>query len=170
MQDTPPSKSIEATLFPVTNCGTMAEILPLTNDWTALNKRVDQMSPNGTTNVTIGLVWAWHALTTAAPLSEAAAAGKQKERILVLLTDGTNTKNRWSTDEAEINKRTALACKNVKADGITVYAIRVIDGNASLLKACASDAKMYYEVKQASQLKSVFAAIASNLTRLHIAR
>ena len=33
-------------------------------------------APNGNTNVTIGLVWAWHALTAQAPLTEALAPAR----------------------------------------------------------------------------------------------
>ena len=68
------------TKFPVYDCGSLAKLLPLTNDWTALNSKIDEMQPNGNTNVTIGLVWAWHALTAGAPLSEAAAPKKTSTR------------------------------------------------------------------------------------------
>ena len=73
-QDTSPSTSNSNTLYPVYDCGTLTRIMPLSYDWTALNNKVDAMQPNGNTNVTIGLVWAWHALTSNTPLTEAAAA------------------------------------------------------------------------------------------------
>jgi hypothetical protein len=46
----------------------------------------------------------------------------------------------------------------------------VIDGNATLLQGCATNPSMYYDVQQASQLNSVFTAIASNLANLRIAK
>lgn len=46
----------------------------------------------------------------------------------------------------------------------------MIDGNATLLKNCASKPSMYYEVSQASELNSVFSSIAQNLARLRIAK
>jgi indole-3-pyruvate monooxygenase len=49
-------------------------------------------------------------------------------------------------------------------------AIRVIDGNASLLQGCATNPSMYFDVQDASQLNSVFTAIAQNLANLRIAR
>ena len=48
--------------------------------------------------------------------------------------------------------------------------MRVIDGNATLLKNCATKPDMYYDVQQASQLNSVFASIAQNLANLRIAK
>ena len=65
-----------------------------------------------------------------------------------------------ASSESNIDARTALACTNVKAANIKIYTVRVIDGNATLLKNCASKANMYYEVTQADQLNSVFSSIA----------
>jgi hypothetical protein len=46
----------------------------------------------------------------------------------------------------------------------------VIDGNAELLKSCATSPNMYFDVQQASQLNDVFTAIAQNLANLRIAK
>jgi uncharacterized protein YegL len=175
-QDNPPTTANSATLFPVFSCGSLTTLMPLSYDWTALNSKVDAMSPGGYTDVTIGLVWAWHALTAQAPLSEAAAPAPDLDKVLILLTDGDNTqswKNSNSTDETSpsaIDARTTLACTNIKAAAIKLYTIRVIDGNASLLQGCATNPSMYYDVQDASQLNSVFTAIAQNLANLRIAR
>jgi Flp pilus assembly protein TadG len=164
------------TRFPIYDCGSLTKILPLTSDWTALNAKVDAMIPNGNTNVTIGLAWGWHALTSNAPLSEAAAPAPDIDKVLIVLTDGTNTES-WKnsnntkvTSASAIDLRTALACTNIKAANIKVYAVRVINGNASLLKNCATNPTMYYDVQSASQLNAVFTAIAQNLANLRIAK
>jgi Mg-chelatase subunit ChlD len=150
--------------------------MPLTNNWTALNGKIDSMTPNGNTNVTIGLVWAWHALTPGAPLSEASAPKKDLDKVIILLTDGDNTEA-WKnssgskvTKTSTIDARTKLACDNAKAANIKIYAIRVIDGNADLLRNCATNPSMYYDVQNASQLSSVFGAIAQNLANLRLAK
>ncbi len=175
-QDDPPLSSNASTLFPISDCGSLTTLIPLSYDWTALNNKVDAMSPNGYTNVSIGLVWAWHALTSQAPLSEAAVPAPDLDKVIILLTDGDNTmawKNSNATNvtsQTAIDGRTALVCTNVKAAGIKLYTIRVIDGNATLLKNCATNPSMYYDVQQASQLDSVFTAIAQNLANLRIAK
>ena len=74
------------------------------------------------------------------------------------------------TSQSAIDTRTALACTNIKAANIKLYTIRVIDGNASLLQSCATNPNMYYDVQQASQLNTVFSAIAQNLANLRIAK
>ncbi len=150
--------------------------MPLSYDWTALNGKIDEMTPNGNTDVTVGLAWGWHALTPNTPLTEASAPVANLDKVIVLLTDGDNTEawdntnNKKITSQAAIDARTAQACANVKAANIKIYTIRVINGNATLLKSCASSPTMYYDVQQASQLNSVFAAIAQNLANLRIAK
>ena len=66
--DTTPTTTIKSTLFPTiqaNNCP--VSILPLTSvkaHQGTLISKVETMNPTGTTNVTIGLVWGWHALTS----------------------------------------------------------------------------------------------------------
>jgi Flp pilus assembly protein TadG len=144
-------------------------MMPLSTDWTALNSKIDAMTPTGNTNVTIGLQMGWQSVSPVAPFS-APATSPDLDKVIILLTDGDNTQNRWSSTQSVIDARTDKVCTNAKTDNIKIYTIRVIDGNASLLKSCASKPEMYYEVAQASQLNSVFTAIAQNLANLRIAK
>jgi Flp pilus assembly protein TadG len=146
-----------------------AAMMTLSYDWTALNSKVDAMTPTGNTNVTIGLQVAWQTLSPVTPFN-APAPAPDLDKVVILLTDGTNTQNRWTSSSTSIDARTQKACDNAKADNIKIYTIRVIDGNATLLKACASKPDMYYEVQQAAQLNSVFSSIAQNLANLRIAK
>jgi Flp pilus assembly protein TadG len=173
--DTAPVAGSIHTLFPAAQCGTLTSLIPLTDildttGFTNLNNKIDAMQAAGNTNVTIGLVWGWHALTSSQPLPEGSDPAPDKDKVIVLLTDGTNTQNRWSSSESSIDARTSLACTNAKAANIKIYTVRVIDGNATLLKNCASLPTMYYDVSQASQLNSVFSSIAQNLANLRLAK
>jgi len=147
----------------------LATIQPLTADWTALQNKVNSMTPTGNTNVTIGAIWGAATLSPGVPFTEAKPfATPRLSKYMILLTDGDNTQNRWSTNSSTIDARTALACTNIKSYGIKIYTIRVIDGDAALLKACASDPSMYYDVKNASQLSPVFKAIASEISQVRL--
>ena len=95
-------------------------------------------------------------------LTQGSDPAPDKDKVIVLLTDGDNTQNRWSTSGSSIDARTALACANAKADNIKIYTVRVIDGDANLLRNCATKPNMYYNVNQASELNSVFSSIAQN--------
>jgi hypothetical protein len=127
------------------------------------------MQPSGNTNVTIGLQAGWQTLSPVEPFN-GPAASPDLDKVIILLTDGDNTQNRWSTWESSINARTKKVCDNAKANNIKIYTVRVINGNADLLKDCASKPDMYYEVSQASQLNTVFSSIAQNLANLRISK
>jgi Mg-chelatase subunit ChlD len=144
-------------------------MMTLSSDWTSLNAKVDLMTPTGNTNVTIGMQLAWQTLSAVAPFS-APAVAPDLDKVIIVLTDGTNTQNRWSSTASTIDARTERVCANAKADNIKIYTVRVIDGNASLLRDCASKPDMYYEVTQAVQLNSVFSSIAQNLANLRITK
>ncbi|MBD3848746.1 VWA domain-containing protein [Bosea sp. SSUT16] len=152
---------------------TQAKILPLTSDWSALTARVNTMQPTGATNITIGAIWGMATLSPSDPFTEAKPASTPRlKKYMILLTDGDNTKNRWdgngSASSSAVDARTTLACNNIKATGVTVYTIRVMDGNATLLRNCASDPAMYYEVTAASQLSPIFKSIAGEISQVRL--
>jgi Flp pilus assembly protein TadG len=168
IEDTPPSSNT-ATWYPAENCD-LIPILPLTSDFNSAKSMIEKMKADGKTNLTIGLVWGWHALSPAVPLTEASAPSKEIIKYMVFLTDGLNTQNRWSTKAADIDARTKLVCDKIRKAGIQVFTIRVMEGNQSLLQSCATTPGMYYNVTQASQLQPVFADIARNLSQLRITK
>jgi Flp pilus assembly protein TadG len=172
--------SAASTLFPTNEplFGCPAPIMTLTNDWTALNNLVDKMTPLGATNQTIGLAWGLQALTQGPPLNAPApAAGTQQ--IIILLTDGLNTANRWvdvlfgGGSASTIDARTQLVCNNIKGAGITLYTIQVNTGNdptSTLLQNCASDSTKFFLLKTAGQMVTTFNQIGTNLSKLRIAQ
>lgn len=169
VQNTAPG-SAQATKFrahQATNCP--AAMMPLTDDWAALHARINAMTATGNTNVTIGMAWAWQTLSDVAPMN-APEPAPDLDKVIVLLTDGDNTQNRFTNSTSSIDSRTEKVCTNAKAANIKVYTVRVIDGNANLLRGCATKPDMFYDVDEAVQLNAVFASIAQNLANLRIAK
>lgn len=148
----------------------MQTIMPLSYNWTALKTHIDNMVPAGHTNTTIGLAWGWNMLTPGAPLSAAASPASNLDKVIIFLTDGDNTRSRWGSSQSTMDARTNLICANIKAAGVLVYSVRVIDGNATLIRNCATQTSMYYSVNSASELTSVFASIAQSLSNLRISQ
>ena len=174
-KDTTPVAGDDHTWFPAVQCGSLVRLMPLTDvfdstGFTDLNDKIDAMTPAGNTNTTIGLVWGWHSLTSNLPLTQGAAPAPDLDKVIIMLTDGDNTEDRWSTSGSQIDARMQMACDNVKAANIKIYTVRVINGNGSLLQGCATSPNMYYDVQQASQLNSVFSSIAQNLASLRISK
>ena len=64
IKNTVPTTGTPSTLFPAEEYGSCpVQIMALSYDWTALNNKIDSMSPNGNTNQAIGLAWGWQSLT-----------------------------------------------------------------------------------------------------------
>jgi hypothetical protein len=134
-----------------------------------MHAKIDAMTPTGNTNTTIGLAWGFQLLSPVEPFN-APAPEPNLDKVIVMLTDGLNTQNRWTTSESSIDSRTQKVCENIKAANIKVYTVRVIDGDVTLLKNCATNPTMYFDVQDASQLNNVFSSIAQNLANLRIAK
>lgn len=175
-QNTPPDPNNTNTYFPAVNC-TIASVVPLTNNWTALNAAIDSMVAAGTTNQPIGLVWGWHSISTGDPMN-APALPPGTRQIIILLTDGLNTEDRWSTTQSYIDAREAAVCSNIKAasPGITIYTVLVMSGDSSVLQSCASrdsdepTGPKYFALTTAGAIITTFNSIGTSVTKLHMAR
>src|SRR5690606_34675498 len=89
----------------------------------------------------IGLVHAWQTLTDGAPYSPppiVTSDGIPTRKIIIFLTDGENTQDRFGSRSSDIDDRMKTACANAKAGGITIFTVLMLEGNESLLKNCAS--------------------------------
>jgi hypothetical protein len=95
---------------------------------------------------------------------------KDLGKVIVLMTDGDNTENRWTSSARLIDPRTRLACDSVKEVGVKLYTIRLIEGNADLLSECASSLDTYFEVEDVEDLVPTFRAIGRQISQLRIAR
>jgi Flp pilus assembly protein TadG len=163
------------TQFPAENysdCPT--SILPLTYDWTALKNKVDAMQPRGNTNQAIGMAWAWLSLLQQSPLNAPAEDSNFKyNKVIILLSDGDNTQNRFSSNQNTIDGRQKLLCDNAKAAGIQVYTIQVNtnnDNNSSVMSYCASSSNNYFSTTTAGGINTAFSSIGASLSRLRIAQ
>src|SRR5262249_8700420 len=171
VQNTTPDPSIPATLFvPGYGWGSCpAPLMALNNDWIALNNKIDQMVAQGTTNQTIGLAWGWQALNRGAPLHEGLPSPDTRQ-IIILLTDGMNTQNRWSSNQSDIDARTNAICSNIKAAGVELYTVLVISGDSAILQNCATNPNMYFALTASSQIITTFNTIGTQVSKLRIAR
>lgn len=158
-------------LYPAEFCNSapVGTVRGLTDNWTMLRASVAAMAASGNTNVTIGAVWGLATLTPGAPFTEAKPASTPRlKKYMILLTDGDNTENRFGDSQSAMDNRTRLACNSVKAADVQLYTIRVINGDAALLKDCASDPSMYKDVKNSSELKPVFEQIAKEISAVRL--
>ncbi len=171
--DVPPSTAQPKTLYPAAKCqyGTLQTVRPLTDDLAGLKTSIDGMVANGNTNIAIGVAHGLATLSPGLPYSGAVPFGdRDTDKFMIVLTDGDNTENRFGDSVGKMDQRTRAACDAVKApaNGVRVYTIRVINGNAGLLRGCASTTDMYYEVDNAAALNPVFQKIAGEIAAIRL--
>jgi Flp pilus assembly protein TadG len=149
-------------------------VMGLNYDWTSMKSVVDGMSPAGNTNQAIGLQVGWLSLVGGGPFSVPAEDPNYTyQHVIILLTDGLNTQDRWYTSAGSIDARQSMTCANVKASGVVLYTIQVnTDGEATstLLQNCASDTSKFFLLTSASQIVTTFNQIGTNLSKLRIAK
>ncbi len=150
-----------------------AQNMGLSYDWTALNARIDAMKAAGNTNQAIGLAWGWQSLTNAPFTVPAMDPSYQYKQIIILLTDGLNTEDRWYTTASAIDNRQAITCNNLKAAGITVYTVQVNTGGdptSTLLQQCASDANKFFLLTSSNEIVTTFGTIGTSISQLHLSQ
>lgn len=175
-----PNGTAESKWPAVQYSGCPAKMMGLSYNWAAMRSLVDAMSPAGYTNQPIGLVWAWQSLVGGGPLTAPPKdTNYEYKEYIILLSDGMNTENRWFTSQTPVDNRMyqtgngSGTCANIKAAGITIYAIQVNTGGdplSTVMRNCASSVDKFYLLTEASQIAGAFDAIGSEMTKLRVAR
>ena len=159
-----------------TSSAYVGTIVPLTYNWTTLKDAIGKLQPTGNTNQGIGLAWAW--LTLGVGKVPFNAPAKDTDNCdytdaIVLLSDGLNTQNRWTSDPAKIDAREAKMCDTAKKapNNIVIYTVQVDtggDGESGVLKGCASSSDKFYRITDPNQTVSVFNSIGQSLSKLRV--
>jgi Flp pilus assembly protein TadG len=199
-----PATSDVTTLFPANEyyensasyCSSSAStqlepLIPLSYSWSTLKTAVNAMQPTGGTNQAVGLAWGWQSLLVGGPLNAPAEdANTTYNRVIILLSDGLNTEDRWpeygdGSSQASgnpIDARQALMCSNLKAardsKGQTMYTIYTIqvntsspaDATSTVLQNCASSSDKFFMLTSSSQIVTTFNTIGTALSKLRVAR
>jgi Flp pilus assembly protein TadG len=168
-----------ASLFPAANDDNCpaTTVMTIGYDWTALGNQINAMSPNGSTNQTIGLAHGWQSLTTGNPYG-APALPANTAQYIILVSDGLNTQDRWygdgSNQATQVDTRMALACTNAKAAGIVIYTIFVdlggTQGNSTVLQNCATDSSKYFDLTTSNAIITTFNTIAQQITAVRVSK
>ncbi len=162
-----------ATLYPTEQYSSCpAQLMGLSNDWTSLTNKINDMQPNGNTNQAIGLQAGWQSLTAAPFTVPAMDPNYRYTQVIILLTDGLNTQDRWYSNASSIDARQQKTCDNIKAAGITIYTVQVNTGGdptSTLLQNCASDSSKFFLLTSSNQIVTTFNQIGTALSNLRLA-
>lgn len=174
-------------------------LMPLSNDYAAIKAMVAGLQAGGTTNILEGVAWGARVLSPEEPFTQGSPrTATNVDRIMIVLTDGANVLGNAnnslgstyssfgylvdgrlgidagsaSDTNALMNARTLEACAHAKADGYTIYTIRLEEPDVktgTLLSECASSPGHYFDVPTRSKLDEVFSAIRSAIVRVRLA-
>jgi len=177
VDNTVPTTTNTSTLMVAENSPSCAQtaMMGLSYNWTSLSSEVDAMIAGGSTNQTIGVEWGWFTQNQNVPFS-ATALPANTQRIMILLSDGLNTQDRWygdgSDQSTQVDARMALACTNAKAYGFTLYTVFVdlngTQGNSTVLQNCATDSTKYFDLTSADAIVTTFNQIGEQITNLRV--
>jgi Flp pilus assembly protein TadG len=179
VNNTTPTTTNSNTLMVAENSPSCAQttMMGLSYNWTTLSSEVDAMIAQGATNQTVGLSWGWQTQSQNVPFS-ASTLPANTQRIMILLSDGLNTQDRWygdgSNQSTQVDARMALACTNAKAYGFTIYTVFVdlngTQGNSTVLQNCATDLTKYFDLTSADAIVSTFNQIGEQITNLRVSQ
>lgn len=161
-----------------------ATITSMSHQWSTLKNQINAMTPSGNTNQSVGLFWGWQTLNTVNDPFKAPAKDSNwiYKDYIVVLSDGMNTQNRWSTSQSDIDARQAILCQNIKdktkngGNQITIFAIQVNinnkDPESQVLKTCAwSPTPPYFQViNQSGQTADAFNQVLAQIAKLRISK
>ena len=144
-----------------------------------LKDQINAMVASGNTNQAVGLAWGWQSLSTdndpiKAPPKD---TNYMYQDYVVLLSDGLNTQNRWSSSQTSIDARQKILCQNIKNDKlhpVTVFTIQVnvksADAESQVLKECITPDGSFQMITSATQTSDAFKNILTQISRLRVAK
>ncbi|MDV6333184.1 pilus assembly protein [Asticcacaulis sp. 201] len=166
-----PNPLIPNSLYPARNCdtSTLKAVQPLNDNIANARSYVQSLASGGNTNITIGVQWGMEVLSPEVPMTGGVAWNDDStKKYIIVVTDGDNTQSRFSSKQTDIDSRTALACANAKAKGITVFTVKVIEGNSDLLRTCASKDSYFYDLTSAAQLNAALSSIFESIKKTRL--
>lgn len=169
-----PTAAIPDSLYIARGCSdnSLKAVQGLSDNIATARTFVSSLTPGGNntrTNITIGVQWGMEVLSPTQPFTGGVPFNDETTRkYMIVVTDGENNGSATSNNTATIDARTALACTNAKKLGITVFVIKVIEGNSDMLRACATRPDYFYDLTSASQINTALSAVfeAIKKTRL----
>ena len=145
---------------------------PLTDDIGAAKDTIRGLTASGGTYLPSGLMWGWRNLDPARPLKITGQGKKDRQKLMIFMTDGQNTLSQsglhhTARDYAAANDVTESLCEKIKESDIKIATVSYSRGTRNsattdLLKKCASSDSLYFEAKDANSLKDAFTNAVNN--------
>jgi len=158
------------------NVGCSNKLMPLNHDRDLILQQINAMSASGETYIPSGLAWGWRLLSNVEPFAEAANSKAGARKIMILMTDGANTRSpnypdHNGSDVSAANRLTSEVCSKIHAANIDVFTVTfdVTDSTIkTILNSCVSARGSSYDAANAQELQNAFANIAQELVTISL--
>jgi Flp pilus assembly protein TadG len=162
--------------------GCPAPILALTEDADEISDHIDDLQARGETYMATGITWGIRVLSSSIPFDQGAVPvnGENQNKVMVILSDGENSRgahptngNHWHKGKGLADNNTVAACNEAADTGIIVYAIAFDVRDAKtvqLLKDCAGDPERFFEADEAGGMLDAFQTIGTDLKNLALTK
>lgn len=157
----------------ILDVGCPSELTRLTTNETTITNQIAGMVAQGDTYIPAGVMWGLRVLSPNVPFADGAAYNTVK-KIMIVMTDGFNTKSQDTTNHEGNNTNDAdqamgQLCGIAKTSGVEMYTIafKVTDnGIKQNLQTCASDGAHYYDAQNNQALSDAFNKISGSVIKL----
>jgi hypothetical protein len=144
------------------------EILPLTNNHSAVVAQLNAMDPFIGTHISLGLEFGWHVISDNAPFSEGAPYNDGETlKSIVLLTDGRQTVKAWGQGDSYTSgngeENLEAMCEAIKDKGVMLITIAFDLSDTptrTRLTNCATSTQYFFDADTNTQLAEAFEDIA----------
>ncbi len=149
------------------------------SDDSTIKGKINNLKAADFTNQAIGMHWAWMTLqldTTVPFPAPPKDANYKYTDVIILLSDGMNTRDRWYSQASQIDARQEMLCDNITdpTNGLTtIYTIQVNTGHdptSGVLQTCAAKGGKFYLSTSSGEIASAFNQIGASLNKLRIAK
>ena len=152
-------------------------MVPLTDNLVNARMSIDGLTASGSTYIPAGLQWGWRALDASVPFSS--QASDERNKLLILMTDGQNTKSQDGTlhtafDRQAANALTLDLCDQIKRSDIKVATVSYSRGgggaDTGMLETCASSENLFYNARNAASLRTAFESAINQANNIRLIR
>lgn len=184
LRRTDESPSIRYPGFLATSQTCLNPIIPLTDNRSTITGGIDSLIINigsyrPETYIPSGLIWGVNVLSPAAPYTQGAPYGDDVRKIIVLMTDGSNTLQYRASDGRHISAPNSTnadndaeaICDYAKSQGIQIYTVGLAVPSGpprDLMRHCASSEANAFDASDASELIEAFRGIARSINAVRL--
>ncbi len=153
-------------------------IMELTDKYDDVRSHIATLTASGGTYIPSGLQWEWRTLMANSPLEPKKT--KNREKLLILMTDGQNTRSQegathTGNDYAAADRFTLELCDAIKGSEIELATVAYSNGggnsaDADLLSACATKAELHFSANDPKALLDAFSAAADQTGETRLLR